>query len=47
MSKNVIGKETDRKNVSADTLETYIAKLKKMVDCKTFFTRDGANRAEY
>ena len=47
MSKNVIGKETDRKNVSAETLKTYIAKLKKMVDCKTVFTRDGANRAEY
>ena len=47
MSKNVIGKETDRKNVSSETLKTYIAKLKKMVDCKTVFTRDGANRAEY
>lgn len=47
MSKNVIGKESDRKNVSADTLKTYIAKLKKMVDCKTVFTRDGENRAEY
>ena len=47
MSKNVIGKESDRKNVSADTLNTYIAKLKKMVDCKTVFTRDGENKSEY
>ena len=47
MSKTILGKETDRKNVSADTLKTYIEKLRKMVNCKTVFTRDGANNAEY
>ena len=47
MSKMVLGAEADRKNASADTLEAYISKLKKMIDCKTVFTRDGENRAEY
>ena len=47
MSKITLGKESERKNVSPDTLKTYIEKLKKMVDCKTVFTRDGENRAEY
>ena len=47
MSKTILGKETDRKNVSDDTLKIYIEKLKKMVDCKTVFTRDGKNKAEY
>lgn len=47
MSKTILGKEANRKNVSADTLKTYIEKLRKMVNCKTVFTRDGANNAEY
>ncbi len=47
MSKITLGKESERKNVSPDTLKIYIEKLKKMVDCKTVFTRDGENRAEY
>ena len=35
MSKTILGKEANRKNVSADTLKTYIEKLRKMVNCKT------------
>lgn len=47
MSKIALGKESERKNVSDETLKIYIEKLKKMIDCKTVFTRDGANSAEY
>ena len=47
MSKTTLGKESERKNASSDTLKIYIDKLKKMIDCKTVFTRDGENRAEY
>ena len=47
MNKMVLGAEKDRKNVSADTLNIYTEKLKKMIDCKTVFTRDDENRAEF
>lgn len=47
MSKVGLGKESERKNVSPDVLKIYIEKLTKMVNCKTVFTRDGENRAEF
>lgn len=36
-----------RKNVSKEQLEIYIEKLKQMINCKTVFTRDGSNDAEF
>ncbi|MBQ8210583.1 MAG: M20/M25/M40 family metallo-hydrolase [Clostridia bacterium] len=46
MNKSVIS-ETDRKNVSPEKTKEYTAKLKKMIDCKTVFTRDFANKDSF
>ena len=43
----ILVSESKRKNVSAEKTAEYVATLKKMVDCKTVFTRDGANKDEY
>ena len=47
MKKRNLSGEESRKNVSPEKNNEYALKLKKMVDCKTVFTRDGANKAEY
>ena len=47
MNKRILGGEENRKNVSAKKNKEYAATLKKMVDCKTVFTRDGENTEEY
>lgn len=47
MNKRVLGSEENRKNVSAEKYNEYAATLKKMVDCKTVFSRDGENNEEY
>ena len=47
MNKRILGGEENRKNVSAEKNKEYAAMLKKMVDCKTVFTRDGENTEEY
>ncbi len=47
MSKVISATEKDRKNVSEEALRVYIEKLRKMIDCKTVFVRDGSNNAEY
>ncbi len=47
MSAYKLGTEDARKNVSAEQNATYVVTLKKMIDCKTVWTKDGENKAEY
>ena len=47
MTKRLLLGEEKRKNVAQETIETYVATLKKMVDCKTVYTKDHCNQAEY
>ena len=47
MKKRILTSEENRKNVSPEQYKNYAATLKKMVDCKTVFTRDGENAEEY
>lgn len=44
---NKIISEKERKNVDFKIQEQYIQKLKRMIDCKTVFDKDGQNQAEY
>ena len=47
MKKRILSGEESRKSVSPEKNNEYALKLKKMIDCKTVFTRDGANKSEY
>ena len=47
MNKRILSGEEARKNVSPEKNNEYALKLKKMIDCKTVFTRDGENKSEY
>lgn len=47
MEKRQLGQESDRKNASPEQNRYYAGIVKKMVDCKTVFTRDGENRQEF
>lgn len=47
MRKRLLLTEEQRKNVAQETIETYVATLKKMVDCKTVYTKEHCNQAEY
>ena len=47
MKKRNLSGEENRKNVSSVKNEEYAQKLKRMIDCKTVFTRNGENRSEY
>lgn len=47
MKKRLLLGENQRKNVAQDTITGYVSTLKKMVDCKTVFTKDHCNQAEY
>lgn len=47
MKKRMLIGEEQRKNVSPQQIEKYSSILKQMVDCKTVFTNDFANQAEY
>ena len=47
MKKRILGSSHDRKNVSAQENRAYAQTLKKMIDCKTVWTADGRNKAEY
>lgn len=47
MKKRILLSEDKRKNVSDKRNSEYAAILKKMTDCKTVFTKDGENEAEY
>ena len=47
MNKRILTGSEHRKNVSAEKCNEYASTLKKMIDCKTVFTRNGENNAEY
>ena len=39
--------ETERKGVPTDKNNEYVQKLSRMIQCKTVWTRDGVNQAEF
>lgn len=47
MKKRDLLPEEKRKNLPPEVCQGYAATLKQMVDCKTVFTRDGANQAAF
>ena len=47
MKKPMLKSEAERKGVSAEQNREYAAKLSRMIDCKTVWTREGTNRTEY
>ena len=47
MSKQTLLAETARKNASPEQNAQYASALKRMIDCKTVWTKDGANAEEY
>ncbi len=47
MRKHTLLPESARINATAQQNSAYAATLKKMVDCKTVWTKDGRNKAEY
>lgn len=47
MKKRALLPEVSRKNVSPERNAQYAATLKRMVDCKTVWQKDGENREEY
>ena len=47
MKKRNLQPESNRKNVSKETLACYVKTLKKMVDCKTVYNKENTNKEEY
>lgn len=47
MKKHKLGNITDRKCVSEEKCKEYVAKLSKMIDCKTVWTSDDRNKNEF
>ncbi len=47
MKKRVLEPEENRKNVSEKVLENYADTLSQMINCKTVFTHNNENRAEF
>ena len=47
MKKRVLAPEENRKNVSNKVLESYTDTLSQMINCKTVFTHDNENQAEF
>ncbi len=47
MKKYELQPESARKNAAPEQNAAYAAALKKLVDCKTVWTQEGVNRAEY
>ena len=47
MKKRTLLPESERVNASAQQNAIYAATLKRMVDCKTVWTKDGENKADY
>lgn len=47
MKKPMLKSEAERRGVSAEQNREYVDKLSRMIDCKTVWTREGTNRAEY
>lgn len=47
MKKAILKSEAERKTVSAERNREYVDKLSQMIGCKTVWTRDGENKAEF
>ena len=47
MKKRVLLPESSRKNVSPERNAAYAAALKRMIDCKTVWTKDNENKEDY
>ena len=47
MKKHTLGNIADRKSVSDEKCKEYVAKLSKMIDCKTVWTADDKNKSEF
>ena len=47
MRRAMLKPETERKGVPTDKNNEYVQKLSRMIQCKTVWTRDGANQAEF
>ena len=47
MKKRILAPEANRKNVSSKVLESYTETLSQMINCKTVFTHDNKNGAEF
>ena len=47
MKKAILKSEAERKNVSAEQNREYVNKLSQIIACKTVWTRDGKNQAEF
>ena len=47
MKKRALAPEKSRKNVSSKTLEEYTDTLSQMINCKTVFTHNDENKAEF
>jgi carboxypeptidase PM20D1 len=47
MKQSILKSEIERKNVSAEQNREYVNKLSQMINCKTVWTREGKNRAEF
>ncbi len=47
MKKQILKEESQRANVSEQKNAEYVQKLSSMINCKTVFTREGENRAEF
>ena len=47
MKKRVLKNETDRRTVSAEKNVEYVGKLSRMINCKTVWTRENENQAEF
>ena len=47
MKKNLMVFDRRRKSVTQEKTELYVLKLKKMIDCKTVFSGNGENNAEF
>ena len=47
MKKQNLKTESARKSVSAEKNNEYVAKLSRMINCKTVWTRENENKAEF
>ena len=47
MKKSILKTEADRKGASLEKCNEYAKKLSRMIDCKTVWTRDDINKAEF
>lgn len=47
MRKRILQSESNRKNTTLEKQKQYIRTLKKMIDCKTVYDKEGTNKEEY